>query len=156
MALQQSFGFIFLPDCGCCIKIEGMDTWMASDGGGQIQPKCPRCKTTVRTCLRYGDIIKNTYEDIAKVKQKIFNMRGNSQEFFSKASAQFSACVRLLDNMNKLDSQRNSVFEAIWCSLFAENDVNQTFQQKKTGNGRTVDPSIGPDQRFQTSQSRIH
>ena len=120
---------------------------MAMDGGGQIQPKCcPRCKTSIRTCPRYGDIIKSTYEDIAKAKKKIFNMRGNPQEFFNETSVQLSAGMRLLDKMNNLDTQKNSVLEAIRCRL---NAVYQVLQQKKTGNGKKVYPSIGPDQRFQ-------
>ena len=136
-----------MPDCGHCIEVEAMDNWMAMDGGGQIQPKCcPRCKTTIRTCLRYGDIIKSTYEDIAKVKQKMLSMRGSPLVFFNKTSAQLSACERLLNQMNQLEPQTNSVVLAIEYKL---NAVGHQLQQKKKSNGKIVNPSIGPDQRFQ-------
>ena len=136
-----------MPECGHCIEVEAMDNWMAMEGGGQIQPKCcPRCKTTVRTCLRYGDIIKSTYEDIAKVKQKMLNVRGNPLDFFNKTSAQLSACDRLFNKMNILGPQKNSVVIAIENELTA---IRHQLKRKRKSNGTTIDPPIGPDQRYQ-------
>lgn len=52
------------------------------DGGGAnnhlIKMKtCPRCSTPIRKSLRYGNVIKQRLEDIAKVK---IAARGNPQE----------------------------------------------------------------------------
>ena len=80
--------FVFLPDCGHCIEVEGMDQWMASNGDGQIQPKvCPRCKTPVRLCLRYGNEIKNAFKDIALANKKI--LQWNPMQFFADTSTKW-------------------------------------------------------------------
>ncbi|KAI9558322.1 hypothetical protein GHT06_015075 [Daphnia sinensis] len=97
--------FIFLPECGHCIEVEGMDHWMATNVDGQIQQKCcPRCKTTVRICTRYGDIIKSTFDDISKAKKKIFQLKGNPVEFFNRANAQVLKCARLVKKCQPLNN----------------------------------------------------
>ena len=49
-----------------------------SDGRHVIQLKCcPRCRTTIRRSLRYGNVIKQQLHDIEKVKRKV---RGESDE----------------------------------------------------------------------------
>jgi len=52
--------FVYLPNCGHCIEVEGLDYWMGMDDEkNEIQMKCcPRCKTIIYDCSRYGNIIK--------------------------------------------------------------------------------------------------
>ena len=133
-----------MPDCGHSIEVEGMDNWMAVDGDGQIQPKlCPRCKTSVRTCMRYGDIIKNTFADIAKAKQKIFNMRGNPTEFFNRCSKLLFGCRKLA---NKLVDHHPFIVRKIATECFT---IDQLLLPKKNAQGKRINPSIGSDQRSQ-------
>lgn len=46
-----------------------------------IQMKvCPRCSTPIRTCLRYGNVVKQQLKDVEKVKAKMWEKiykRGN-------------------------------------------------------------------------------
>ncbi|XP_057379532.1 NFX1-type zinc finger-containing protein 1-like [Daphnia carinata] len=135
--------FIFLPECEHCIEVEGMDHWMATDGGGQIQPKCcPRCKTTVRICMRYGNIIKSTFDDISKAKKKILLLKGNPQVFFERAAALMENCRSLFKKCQPLNSPivmfAHESFGDIWAQL----------RPKMKGNGKKVKPSIGSDIRF--------
>lgn len=58
-----------------------MDRWMSqeaeSSGSTQINVKrCPKCKTTITSCVRYGNIIKKQFKDVLRIRKKIF---GNSQ-----------------------------------------------------------------------------
>jgi hypothetical protein len=65
-----------------------MDQWMDMKGDGEIMKKCcPRCKTPVRNCLRYGNVIKAIFRDIMLVKQKMFNMRDDPNKFYKEANA---------------------------------------------------------------------
>jgi len=70
--------FIQLEDCGHIFEVSGLDQWMDQQDSGtdskavEIQFKCcPKCKTSVRRSLRYGNIIKQTLQDMEKLKQKV-------------------------------------------------------------------------------------
>jgi len=77
--------FVFLPDCGHTIEVEGLDYWMRMNDQSEIQMKCcPRCKTIIRKCLRYGDILKKNYKDIADVKKKLISFTESPQNFAEK------------------------------------------------------------------------
>jgi hypothetical protein len=133
-----------LPDCGHCIEVEAMDKWMDTDGGGQIQQKCcPRCKTPIKICMRYGDIIKNVFGDIAKAKMKIFQSKGNPLEFFNHCSAKLTRCRNIV---RKCEELVNSTLGAINKNLDA---IEQQVKPKKVGKGKIVHPSLGSDVRFQ-------
>ena len=88
--------FVYLPDCGHCIEVEGMDHWMGMNGEekSEIQMKCcPRCKTIIRTCLRYGGILKKNYEDIVLVKRKLLDSLGSPQAFISEMKPKVEAVL---------------------------------------------------------------
>ena len=67
-----------LADCGHVFEIKAMDQWMdqaetTHDGKPvvvQLKP-CPRCKTPIRTCLRYGNIIKKILADFERIKERV-------------------------------------------------------------------------------------
>jgi len=70
--------FVELADCGHVFEVEAMDQWMdqaetTSDGKPvNVQLKlCPKCNTPIRTCLRYGNIIKKILADFERIKQKV-------------------------------------------------------------------------------------
>ena len=133
-----------MPDCGHSIEVEGMDQWMDMDGGGQIQPKCcPRCKTPVKICLRYGDIIRNAFGDIANAKKKILHLKGNPLVFFEKTTEQLSRCRHLVMKCERL---KNSLVETIDKNLGV---IDQQLKPKKNGKGNNVNPSLGSETRFQ-------
>ena len=61
-----------------------MDQWMdqaeAREEGKAVDvqlKRCPRCSTPIRTCLRYGNIIKKILTDFEQIKRKI--LLGNEQ-----------------------------------------------------------------------------
>jgi len=65
---------VYLEDCGHCIEAEGMDYYMNHTiEEGEIKAKsCPKCKTIIRHCKRYGNILRLTVKDVMAVKKKIF------------------------------------------------------------------------------------
>ncbi|XP_065913577.1 NFX1-type zinc finger-containing protein 1-like [Dysidea avara] len=70
--------FIELEDCGHILEVSGLDQWMDQQDNDtdskavEIQFKCcPKCKTSVRRSLRYGNIIKQTLQDVEEVKKKM-------------------------------------------------------------------------------------
>lgn len=70
--------FIQLEDCNHIIEVTGLDKWMDEVKGEEIKLKeCPRCKTAIRRNLRYGNVIKQTLNDIELVKQRILGSRAN-------------------------------------------------------------------------------
>ena len=73
-----------MADCGHVFEVEMMDQWMdqaeAREDGKAVDvqlKRCPRCSTPIRTCLRYGNIIKKILADFEQIKQKI--LLGNAQ-----------------------------------------------------------------------------
>ena len=70
-----------------------MDTSNDDNDRHVIQLKtCPRCKTPIRTSLRYGNVIKQQLHDIEKVKEKLL---GNKSELFEKTSNLYSRASEL-------------------------------------------------------------
>lgn len=67
--------FIQLEDCGHVIEVNAMDTYMdqspADDENEILFKVCPRCKTSIRRNLRYGNQIKQTLINIEQVKRKL-------------------------------------------------------------------------------------
>ena len=81
--------FIQLEDCGHIFEVSGLDQWMDQQDSGtdgkavDIQFKCcPRCKTSVRRSLRYGNIIKQTLIDVEGVKKQILGADNNRDELW--------------------------------------------------------------------------
>lgn len=70
---EEDARFIMLEDCGHFFEVESLDDWVNSEGAnpGEVQFKaCPKCKTPIRKSLRYGNIIKQTLEDVEAIKRK--------------------------------------------------------------------------------------
>jgi len=65
--------FVRLVDCGHIIEYKALDRYMsAEDDSSNVQLKgCPRCKTPVRKCSRYGTQINQRLNDIEMVKRAI-------------------------------------------------------------------------------------
>ncbi|XP_033104281.1 NFX1-type zinc finger-containing protein 1-like [Anneissia japonica] len=74
---DDSARFIEINECGHIIEVRALDSWMElaqdnNDPQVTVQLKgCPKCKTTIRNSLRYGDVIKSRFNDIESVKEKI-------------------------------------------------------------------------------------
>ena len=73
-----------LADCGDIFEVKMMDKYMDQaqerDDGKAVDvqlKRCPKCRTPIRTSLRYGNIIKKILADFELIKQKI--LLGNDQ-----------------------------------------------------------------------------
>jgi len=108
-------------------EVEMMDQWMdqaeARDDGKAVDvqlKRCPRCSTPIRTCLRYGNIIKKILADFEQIKQKI--LLGNAQRVIAvnrlrlkihkieKFPEDQASIMKSLEHRNLTDEQVN-VFE---------------------------------------------
>ena len=68
--------FIQLEDCRHIFEVSGFDRYMDQQDNGtkavKIQFKCcPKCKVSIRTSLRYGNIIKQILGDMEMIKKQI-------------------------------------------------------------------------------------
>ena len=61
---------------------------MENEENGIQRKRCPLCQTAINCCLRYGNVTKKIFEDIALVKKKIFDMREHPQEFARTVTAE--------------------------------------------------------------------
>jgi len=74
-----------LEDCGHSIEREGLEQWLSTSQSGQISAKtCPKCKTTIRNCRRFGNLIRQHYKDVMTVKQLSFGNKANSDRMRDK------------------------------------------------------------------------
>ena len=119
-----------------------MDHWMSNDGNGEIKPKCcPKCKTPIRLCLRYGNIIKETFQDIAQVKKQIWLSKENPMQFFKSASEKLSQSRKLIHQIGSVKFPVVTVMEHQLGSI-----AEQLKPTKK--NGKLVYPLLGSDGHF--------
>ena len=73
--------FVELEDCKHVIEVTSLDKWMDDIKTEQIKLKeCPKCKMPIRRNLRYGNIIKQTLNDIELVKQRILGSKAEIQK----------------------------------------------------------------------------
>lgn len=76
---------MYLEDCRHTIEVEGLEGWLLTSGDGLISAKrCPRCKTAIRNCRRFGNVIRQHYQDIVKVKMRAFGNKANSETMRNK------------------------------------------------------------------------
>ena len=118
--------FVYLPNCGHCIEVEGLDYWMGMDDEkNEIQMKCcPRCKTIIYDCSRYGNIIKRNMRDIVQVKKKIMEQGGNGREFAEEFLIKTQNSLSQNDKLRVKMSQ--SIFDLVQNSLKAiESDLTR-------------------------------
>jgi len=74
--------FVRLDDCGHIFEHKALDRYMSTeDDISNVQLKgCPKCKTPVRKCLRYGTQINQQLKDIEMVKMSIIGNTKQIQE----------------------------------------------------------------------------
>ena len=118
--------FIELQDCGHIFEVKALDNWIKTDTSSsgsssssestQVQFKaCPKCKTSIRKSLRYGNIIKEALSDVEAIKKKQAETSGDLHSKYRETSQKLcdqgdSSCVRSdLDTIYKrIQTPRNS------------------------------------------------
>lgn len=138
--------FIYLEDCKHVIEVEGMDHWMEMKEGEvkEIQMKCcPRCKTIIRLCYRYGNQIKKNFDDIVEVKRKILRSRVTSKEFSERLQKKIEESKVLINQLTNA-GMRHSVTIIISFGLKGIQD----FVSPKNVGKKLQFPSIDDDTRY--------
>ncbi|XP_015758492.1 PREDICTED: NFX1-type zinc finger-containing protein 1-like isoform X3 [Acropora digitifera] len=108
--------FIRLPDCGHIFAVSDLDRFMdmqddtAEENVIQMK-RCPRCRTSIRLSLRYGNIIKQQLRDIEKVKMI---MRQKTDQGLSAKLTQLRVRVNLLSAGGRKD------YLNVWEQLFTK------------------------------------
>ena len=110
----------------------------------EIQMKCcPRCKTLIRSCYRYGDVIKKNFIDIIRVKEMLLGSRLSAQAFIDKLNPKIlklnAVCAEL-----KADFKRHSIVTALSCLMA----LQKKLEPKKIGKNKVTTPSFHVDERF--------
>ena len=113
-----------------------------ADNGQIVKKCCPRCKTPIRDCPRYGNVIKAIFNDIVLVKRKLFNLRVNPAAFFKEANASLeSATLLLLKLQSKI---KHRLFATLGRNL---NSIRLLLAPKMI-KGKSVNPSHDPSRRY--------
>lgn len=134
---------MFLPDCGHTIEVEGLDHWMDMKEEKEIQMKtCPRCRTIIRDCFRYGNVLKRCVKDVVLVKQKLMATRERQTDF----------ALRLGPKLNTIIASIDRVFTTVKHAISGDlrfTMVNlQSMLTPRMVKGHPVYNGIDADQRF--------
>ena len=121
--------FVELADCGHVFEVKAMDKWMdqadtTTDGKPvNVQLKlCPKCNTPIRTCLRYGNIIKKILADFERIKQKVL---------LSKVQRdQETARLRLgVEKIDEFPDDRKDIIKSLGHKNLTDEQVNVVENQ---------------------------
>ena len=93
----------------------------------QLKP-CPRCKTAIRTSLRYGNVIKEQLQYIEKVKKKVYGDPSEIEETKKRLQTRLTVLKNTLDvedemkEWNRLDRSVKRLSQGITAAVI-ENQV---------------------------------
>lgn len=128
-----------------------MDHWMQMKDdntaqSAEIQMKCcPRCKTIIRTCLRYGDVLKSNYEDIVLVKKKLQSSIESSQAFSEQTNSKLAAVIRSVADVGDVAASGGGVFTNVLQATIE--DVRKKIERRQRRNGNWIYSSLDADDR---------
>lgn len=73
---------MLLVDCNHIVVSEALDHYlsMKPEDGEIVVKRCPICKTPITKTLRFMNQVKETYEHILKVKEKIYGSKKPSNQ----------------------------------------------------------------------------
>ena len=142
-----------LADCGHLFEVEMMDQWMdqaqeRSDGKAvDVQLKrCPKCRTPIRTSLRYGNIIKKILADFELIKRKILLGKEQRKIVVNRLRLEVQKVVkfpddcaqltRVLEQASLTDEQVN-VYENQISFLCFLQELTEKIEQCTQGAGET-------------------
>ncbi|XP_068745964.1 NFX1-type zinc finger-containing protein 1-like [Montipora capricornis] len=101
--------FVELADCGHLFEVKMMDDWMdqaqQTDDGKAVDVQlkcCPKCKTPIRTSLRYGNIIKKILADFEEIKKKILLGEEQRRAVVSRLRLKAGKIVKFPEDQGKL------------------------------------------------------
>ncbi|KAK7476870.1 hypothetical protein BaRGS_00031873 [Batillaria attramentaria] len=72
---EEDARFYKMADCRCVLEVSALDQYMdqVTEGNEIVGKRCPKCKTPMITSLRYGNVLKKTNADMARVKEKVLS-----------------------------------------------------------------------------------
>ncbi|CAG2064470.1 unnamed protein product, partial [Timema podura] len=69
---EENARFVYLEDCKHTVESQGLETWLEKTESEISMKLCPFCKTSITKTQRYTNLIKAIYQDVCKVKAKVF------------------------------------------------------------------------------------
>ncbi|CAF0839837.1 unnamed protein product [Brachionus calyciflorus] len=88
--------FVFLFDCRHLLESNGLDNWVNMAVKNNAIPVCPKCKTRIRSTLRYSNLIKKHLNHIEEMKEFEY---GNYDENFEEQNN----LRNKIENLSKAD-----------------------------------------------------
>ena len=80
---DENARFVELEDCSHIIEVTGLDKCVESPIDGSVKfSECPKCKTPIRTSLRYCNRVKKTLKDAEVIKRKEVEQQPSLKEKF--------------------------------------------------------------------------
>ena len=109
----------------------------------EIQMKCcPRCKTIILSSNRYGNIIKQNFQDIVKVKNKILAASGDPRQFAENLQAKMNLILQL--NVQLTEELHHKISYDLAKGIQA---IQNSLTPRK-GKDKLIFPTLHSDQRF--------
>ena len=100
---EEDARFVQLEDCGHFFEVSGLDAYFGkyADCSGEVKfITCPKCRTPIRTSLRYCNKVKQILKDVEGIKLKQLITNDDLKENFSalKLKAAKSNMVRFIED----------------------------------------------------------
>ena len=101
--------FVELEDCKHVLEYTCLDHWIdQEEENGEVQfKKCPKCKTTIRTSLRYYNEIKKTHNDFEEIKRRNLISLDSQQLARKFKDLRKINCEEISGNVSKIESLIN-------------------------------------------------
>ncbi|XP_063233035.1 NFX1-type zinc finger-containing protein 1-like [Bacillus rossius redtenbacheri] len=131
---EEDARFVYLEDCRHVLESEGLEQWMQQSDSEIKMKVCPVCTTPITKTQRYMNVVKRVYEDVSKVKRKVY---GDLKAFCSKRnelSGQLKATVTLIGPVLKKDHLK--LFSRVYAKL--NNELNGV-RKKRRGTHSSAD-----------------
>lgn len=90
--------FVRLEDCGHILEKKGLSEWMELNENCVQMKVCPKCKTVIRTNLRFGNVVKSCLKMVEQAKERIFGNVDSNKRFQKMLLEKIEQNVILLRN----------------------------------------------------------
>lgn len=100
--------FIQLPDCKHIFAVTDLDRYMDMSNDDSLEShviqlkSCPRCKSAIRTSLRYGNVIKQQLYDIEEVKKKVKGHQSEVDDAKKRLETRLTELKKTFDGENEM------------------------------------------------------
>ncbi|GJQ79482.1 hypothetical protein Trydic_g16335 [Trypoxylus dichotomus] len=117
---EEDARFVVLQECGHVIESRGMQMWLESSENEITVKRCPRCRTPLTITRRYYNYIRDSMEQVQKVKLKFF---GNPNEN-KKHQMELKLQLEKINDTSRILSMSSTAYSAVYKKLWEKVQFN--------------------------------